>query len=133
MAVEIEVADITPFAPSASEAVIQQLIDGTIARAARIAPCLKSDDLDEDSAVAAKDILIGVIARATEVGTGEVTTISAGPASQTIDTTARRTTRFRPDEIRELQSLCGISRGGAFTITLMHDDADVGIETVLDA
>jgi hypothetical protein len=124
MAVEITVSDVNVFSPNASQDAVEALIAGTVARAARFAPCLKGDDLDEDSAAAAKDILVGVILRALEAGTGEVASLMAGSFQQTIDTTRRRVQRFRPDEIRELQQLCGITRGGAFTITLGEDDVD---------
>jgi len=124
MAVEITVSDVTTFSPNASEDAVEALIAGTLARAAKIAPCLKGDDLDEDSMAAAKDVLVGVILRALEVGTGEVTTMMAGSFQQTIDTTKRRAQRFRPEEIRELQQICGITRGGAFTITLGQDEID---------
>lgn len=121
MAVEIAVSDVTVFSPNASEDMVEALIAGTVARAARFAPCLKEDDLDADSVAAAKDILVGVILRALEAGTGEVTSLMAGSFQQNIDTTKRRVQRFRPDEIRELQQICGITRGGAFTITLGED------------
>jgi hypothetical protein len=124
MAVEITVSDVMTFSPNASEDVVEALIAGTIARAARFAPCIKGDDLDEDSVAAAKDVLVGVILRAIEVGAGETTTMMAGSFQQTIDTTKRRVQRFRPDEIRELQAICGITRGGAFTITLGQDEVE---------
>jgi len=121
MAVEIAVSDVTVFSPNASEDMVEALIAGTVARAARFAPCLKEDSLDEVSLAAAKDILIGVVLRALEAGTGEVTSLMAGSFQQNIDTTQRRVQRFRPDEIRELQQICGITKGGAFTITLGED------------
>lgn len=124
MAVTITVADVTTFSPNASEDAVEALIAGTVARAALLAPCLKEDGLDEDSAAAAKDILVGVILRALESGTGEVSSLMAGSFQQQIDTTQRRTQRFRPDEIRELQRICGITRGGAFTIELGQDEVD---------
>jgi hypothetical protein len=129
MAVTITVDDVHPFVLNANEELIQALIDGTLARAAMFAPCIKGDDLDEDSEAAAKDILVQVIARATEVGSGQITNISAGGFSQSVDTTHRRTTRFRPDEVRELQKICGITRGGAFTISMTYDTPDGVIES----
>jgi hypothetical protein len=123
--VDITVDDVRPFVMAGDDSVIQALITGTLARAAMLAPCL-TGNLDSVSASAAKDILVQVIARATEVGTGQVTTIAAGSFSQSVDTTQRRTTRFRPDEIRELQALCGIKRGGAFTVALTYDTPDGG-------
>lgn len=124
MAVTITVDDVRPFVLAGDEDVIEALITGTLARAAMLAPCLASGDLDVHTAAAAKDILVQIIARATEVGTGQVTTISAGSFSQAIDTTQRRVERFRPDEIRELQRLCGIKRGGGYTIALTYDTPD---------
>lgn len=115
----IEPGDVTPFITSGyGDDTIETMITGTIARASQFAPCIKDTDLDEDTVNAMRDILINVIVRAMETGSGQITTMSAGGFSQSIDTTARRSQRFRPDEIRELQSLCGISRGGAFMIDL---------------
>jgi hypothetical protein len=126
--VSIETDDVKVFALNASDDVIERLIAGTLARAALFAPCLKGSDLSEDAAAAAKDILIGVVVRALEAGTGEITSMMAGSFQQQIDTTKRRAQRFRPDEVRELQSLCGIRRGGAFTIALTYDAADANVE-----
>ena len=123
-AVIIETNDVQVFAPGASEDVIRDLIAGTMARAALLAPCLKTSTLTDDAAAAAKDILVGVIVRAIESGSGEITSMMAGSFQQTVDTTKRRAQRFRPDEIRELQALCGITRGGAFTIALAYDPND---------
>lgn len=132
MAVYITIDDVRPFIVSGNDEAIQALIDGTLARAAMLAPCLAVGDLDANVEAAAKDILVQVITRAVETGTGQVTTMSAGGFSQSVDTTQRRVTRFRPDEIRELQQLCGIRRGGAFTITTMYDTPDGAVEAGQD-
>ena len=123
--------DVQVFATSASNAQVDALLAGTLARAKRIAPCLFSEDPTPPSADAlaeAKDIIVQAVVRNIEAGTGEVTTLIAGPMQQTVDTTKRRTVRLRPDEIRELQNLCGIKRGGAFTIALGYDATDFGTE-----
>jgi hypothetical protein len=128
--VEIEKADILVFAPSASDAQVQQLITGTISRAALFAPCIRSDDFDEDKAAAAKDILIEVIRRALEYGTGAVSNIIAGPYQASVDTKQPRRRRFEADEIRELKRLCGIRTGGAYSVALAYDPDDAFSEYV---
>lgn len=126
--IEVSNADIWAHLPGASQEVVEQLIAGTMARAGILAPCLLTDTLTAPVVAAARDILISVVVRAIEVSGGEVTTLIAGPMQQTMDTTKRRAQRFRPDEIRELQHLCGIKRGGAFTITQGYDAYDAMAE-----
>jgi hypothetical protein len=128
--VQISPGDVLVFLPGANEALVQAIIDGTMARARRLAPCLADESEDADFLAAAKDILVGIVVRAVEVSGGETVNIIAGPFQQGLDSSKRRATRFRPDEIRDLQALCGIRRGGAFTITLTHDDNDAFIEDV---
>lgn len=120
--------DVQTFLPGASDAIVEALIAGTMARAALFAPCIVDDDLAANLAAAAKDILLGVIIRAVEAGSGETINIIAGPFQQGMDSQKRRNARFKPDEIRDLQTLCGIRRGGAFTITLTRDDNDYLLE-----
>lgn len=132
MAVTISKTDVQAFLPGASDESVEALIKGTVARAGLLAPCLKDDDLDEDLADAAKDILVAIIVRALEYGGGEAQNWMAGPFTQQAQQSdqKRRQQRFRPEEIRELQAICGNSRGGAFTIALTYDAADALIEDV---
>lgn len=127
-ALTIDRADVQKFVPGASDDVVDEILAGTMARARRIAPCLAAEDLSDDIKAEARDILLNILVRAVETGTGEVTTLIAGPMQQTVDTTKRRAQRFRPDEIRELQALCGIQKGGAYTITLGYDANDAYAE-----
>lgn len=132
-AVVISVDDIQALTPSANSAVIQRLLTGTLARAKRLAPCLAKDDLDDDVAAAARDILIDIIMRAIEIRTGETTNLIAGPYQQGITSDPRGKERFRPNEIRELQELCGMKRGGAFSIALTYDGDDAFTEDVTES
>lgn len=122
MAVSIDVDEIRVYQPAASEDLVEDLIRGTLARAAIFAPCIASEDFDGDQADAARDILIGVIVRAIEAGSGAVTTLTAGPHTRTVDTTKPRLARFTPSEKAELRALCGLTPGGAFTITTAEDE-----------
>lgn len=124
-AITVTRGEVQAFLPGASDAIVDALIEGTLARAALLAPCLlDDDDLTDTQIAAARDILLGVIIRAVEAGSGETINIIAGPFQQGFDSQKRRNARFKPDEIRDLQALCGIKRGGAFTIVLTHDDYD---------
>lgn len=95
-----------------------ELIDtwlaGLNARAVRLAPCLAQptgDQLDE-----ARLILIGIIKRWSEAGSGAVTTQAAGPFSQTTDTRERGGYRWWPSEITDLQALCANGKAKAFNV-----------------
>jgi hypothetical protein len=114
-AVTLTPADLEPFAVI-DEVKAQAMIDDTLARAARLAPCI----LDEDFAYpdAAKAILRGVVLRWNESGTGITTTQTAGPYGMTVDT--KTTPRFWPTEIQELQGMClGTEGTGAFTVDMV--------------
>lgn len=122
MAVRIETDDIRVYAPGASEDLVEDLIRGTLARAAIFAPCILTAGFTGASADAARDIIVGAIVRSIEAGSGAVTTMTAGPHSKTVDTTKPRTSRFTAAEKAELRSLCGLTPGGAFTIATAADE-----------
>ncbi|WP_301119783.1 hypothetical protein [Mycolicibacterium fortuitum] len=138
-AVAISVTEIQEEVPGVSNGKAQRIINGTLKRAALFAPCILSDDFDADKAAAAKDILIEIIVRAIESGSGAVQSQSVQAGSYqgttTLDTSKPRRRRFTRDEVRELRQLCGLRGGGAFSIVLTNDDADLGVEntTVVDA
>lgn len=117
MAVSIEASEVLVYAPGASVDLVEDLIRGTLARAATFAPCILTSGFTGVKADAARDILIGAIVRSIEGGSGAITTLTAGPHSKTVDTTKPRRARFTTAEQAELRALCGLTPGGAFTIS----------------
>lgn len=95
------------------------------------APCLGIDPpvLTDAQVAAVKAILRGAIMRWSDAGTGAVQSESAGPFSQTTDTTVPRRGMFWPSEIALLQGVCADGEAGkAFgvdTVTFdgIHADA----------
>jgi hypothetical protein len=122
MAVAITTADVQVYAPGTSAQLVDDLIRGTLSRAAFFAPCILQSSFTGSRADAARDIIIGAIVRAIEGGSGAVTTLTAGPHSKTVDTTRPRRSRFTQAEKSELRSLCGLPPGGGFTISLAEDE-----------
>lgn len=114
-AVSLTTADLAPFADIES-AKAQAMIDDTLARAARVAPCILEDAFEH--AGAAKAILRSAILRWHESGGGMVQQQTAGPFSQSLDTRQPRKSLFWPSEVDELQALCRTEgkSSGAFTI-----------------
>lgn len=114
-AVVLTTDDLIPFA-SIPEEKAEAMIDDALALAARVAPCILSDDFEYDAA--AKAILRGAILRWNEAGTGAMQTQSAGPFGVTVDTRQQRRGMFWPTEITALQELCrdGDTTGQAFSI-----------------
>lgn len=106
-----------------SAELIDLMLAGANAKAARVAPCLvdttkppTSDQLSE-----AKLVLIGAIKRWAEAGSGAVASQSAGPFSMTVDTRTQSTGfNLWPSEIKQLQDICSngsTKSSGAFSIT----------------
>ena len=92
-----------------------EMIEDAMALAARVAPCILSDDFAYTKA--AKAIIRGAILRWNEAGTGASVQQSAGPFAQTVDTRQQRKSMFWPAEIEQLQDLCkGVETNGAFSI-----------------
>jgi hypothetical protein len=85
---------VAPTAPALSETVT----DGTVTWK-RIAPTPGQD-------AEAKLILIGAVKRWHESSSGALSTQTAGPFGQTVDTRQRTGYRLWPSEIEELQSIC---------------------------
>lgn len=113
-AVSIVPSDLEPFAeiPAAKA---QAMIDDALARAARVAPCILSEEFAYPEAALA--ILRGAILRWHEAGTGALSQQSAGPFGQTLDTRQPRRGMFWPSEEDELRSLCGSGEAsGVFDI-----------------
>lgn len=113
-AVSLTPADLTPFA-AIQEDKAEAMIADALALAARIAPCILTDEFT--FAAAAKAILRGAVLRWNESGTGALTQQSAGPFAQTLDTRTTRRGMFWPNEIVDLQELCKTATtSGAFSI-----------------
>lgn len=102
-AVTLERDDLAPFA-TIEEAKAQAMIDDALALAARIAPCILTEEFEHPAA--AKAILRGAVLRWNDAGSGSVQYQMAGPYSQSIDTKQERRGMFWPSEITELQQLC---------------------------
>lgn len=118
-AVELTTADLAPFA-TIPEAKAQAMIDTALARAARVAPCIREDSLTDDNAEAAKGVIRDAVLRWNDSGGGMVQYQTAGPFSQSLDTRQPRKALFWPSEIEELQAICadhnGVTKSGAFSI-----------------
>lgn len=102
-----------------STELVDMMIAGANAKAARVAPCLKatptSDQLDE-----ARLVLIGAIRRWAEAGSGALQSQQAGPFGMTVDTRQRTGYNLWPSEIEALQDICkAAGEGGqeAFSIS----------------
>lgn len=117
-AVSLNPDDFAPFAeiPTAKA---DAMIDDVLALAARVAPCIMSDDFEYDAA--AKAILRGIVLRWNEQGNAglQSRSVTKGPfsESETYDTRQQRRGAFWPSEIESLQELCrGAEVSGAFSV-----------------
>lgn len=129
-AVTITASDLAPFA-DIEEVKAQEMIADALARAARVAPCIRDETLDDDLAAAAKAILRDAVLRRNEAGAGMVTQQSAGPFSQTVDTRPTSRVLLWPSEVDELKAICrdhNGEKGGAYSVDMtssvltMHAD-----------
>lgn len=96
----------------------QQMVDGANATAARVAPCLVATDPapTSDQLAEARLVLIGMVQRWSEAGSGAFSQESAGPFSQSVDTRSRTGMNPWPSEIQRLQDICSAGKSGAFSI-----------------
>lgn len=99
----------------ASHELVDTMVAGANARAARVAPCL-TDDGNDHAQAEAKLILIGAVQRWTEAGSGAMQAVTAGPFGQTLDTRQRTGFNLWPSEIEVLQQLCAGTDSGAFGV-----------------
>jgi len=114
----LTVDDLTPFA-TIDESKASAMIADALAMAVMAAPCLAvPDDLSPQQRAAAKALLRGAVLRWNDVGSGAVTTETAGPFGQSVDTRHPRRSMFWPSEITDLQDICkGITeQSGAFSV-----------------
>lgn len=105
------VDDIRAIDPDIPEAKAQALIDGAIAQAMLVAPCLaQEDDLTQLQIAQFKSVLTAVVLRWNDQGAAAVVTVSetAGPYThqQTVDNTQARRGLFWPSELDLLQQIC---------------------------
>lgn len=125
MADELPIAPITAedlqkFDANMEAATAEDMIRTAWVRALRLAPCLKEPDFDDPADLEiVKDVLRGAILRWSERGSGAVTQRTAGEYGETLKESD--SALFRPQEIRDLQSLCSgyRKRGRASTISTL--------------
>lgn len=126
-AVTITVDDLLPFEPNIDSAKAAAMIEDALALAAEVAPCILEDTFTKEAA--ARAILRGAILRWNDAGTGAIVSQSAGPFSQTVDTSRQRRSLFWPSEIEQLQKLCsGNDPSGAFSIDTVSNGYGVHAE-----
>ena len=107
-----------PLAVQSNE-LVDAMVAGANAKAARVAPCLSSNDPApaEDQVAEAKLILIGAVKRWVEAGSGALQSQTAGPFGVTVDTRQRGGFNLWPSEIEQLQAICkDINAGKAYAI-----------------
>jgi hypothetical protein len=121
----IAISDL-PLAVQSAE-LVEAMVAGANAKAARVAPCLTWDGTvtdqpspTEDQLAEARLVLIGAIRRWADAGAGAFTTQTAGPFSVATDTRQRTGYNLWPSEIEALQDICSAGKdtsSGAFSIT----------------
>ena len=120
----IELSDL-PAVLQSSE-MVDLLVAGVNARAARLAPCLAwtgnpvtEPAPTEDQIAEARLVLVGAVKRWAEAGAGAIQSQAAGIFSQTLDTRQRTGFNLWPSEISALQDICrsiNPNAGKAFSI-----------------
>lgn len=112
----IEVVDLPDALQSAE--LVDLMVAGANARAARVAPCLVATDPapTADQVAEAQLILIGAVKRWTEAGSGAIQQQAAGPFSMMTDTRQRTGYNLWPSEISQLQAICASGTGPAFSV-----------------
>lgn len=112
-----------------SNELVDAMVAGANAKAARVAPCLAWDGSVADQPVPSGDqiaeaklILIGAIKRWVEAGSGALQSQTAGPFGVTVDTRQRGGFNLWPSEIEQLQAICkDINAGKAYAIDTAPD------------
>lgn len=111
MAVFISKTDL-PTAIQSAE-LVDAMVAGANAKASRVAPCLvvalsaeTPTDAQTDALSEARLVLLGVVKRWAEAGSGALQSQTAGPFGQTIDTRQRTGFNLWPSEISDLQAIC---------------------------
>lgn len=123
--VTLVASDIEPFA-KVEAAKLAAMIEDVLALAASVAPCIVEDAFAHDKA--ARAILRGAVLRWHAADSGAITQQAAGPYSQTIDSTTRKSGLLWPSEIAALQDLCRNATGdggGAFVVDTLGTGSSV--------
>lgn len=111
----LEPSDLAPFAEIAL-AKASAMIADALASAARVAPCITSEDFTE--AAAARAILRGAVLRWHETGISSYAAQAQGPPGYPVAPRERRNLLW-PSEIAALRELCnppGGQKSGAFSV-----------------
>lgn len=122
MAEIIKVTDLPATLQSAE--LVEVMVEGLNARASRVAPCLAPEPpetVDPAKLAEAKLILIGIIKRWVEAGSGAAVQQQMGPFAMTTDTRQRGGWKLWPSDIADLQDICKTitgTEGKAFTVSL---------------
>ena len=103
----INLEDLLALRPSLDRPKAEAMLQGAIARAGEIAPCILADDFAKTKAAAS--IILDAVVRRADAGSGGVTQQAAGPFSQTIDTRSSANL-FTAQERLDLATLCGRRR-----------------------
>ena len=115
-----DIIDVTDL-PSAlqSAEMVELMVAGANARAARVAPCLSwtGTPVEEPAPSAAQIdearlVLVGAVKRWVEAGSGAWQSQQAGPFGVTTDTRQRTGFNLWPSEIEALQDICSTGRAG---------------------
>lgn len=115
---EIIATDDLPAALRSAE-LVNVMVAGANARAARVAPCLASTDPapTDDQLAEARLVLIGAVQRWAETGSGALAQQAAGPFSMSVDTRQRGGFNLWPSEISQLQDICSSGiKASAFSV-----------------
>ena len=96
-----------------SAEMVALMVEAANAKASRIAPCLTWDGSESDEPAPtdeqlaeARLVLVGMVRRWVEAGSGAVVTEVAGPFQTTLDTRQRSGYHPWPSEIQALQDIC---------------------------
>lgn len=117
----IDPGDLITLRPKLDVATASLMIQGAVARAAQIAPCILADELAQDAA--ARAIILDALVRRADTTGGVVTQQTAGPFSQSTDSRSA-SNLFTAQERADLAALCG---GGSAARTI--DTAPVVVAT----
>lgn len=114
----IETADL-PAALQSNE-MVDLMVAGANARAARVAPCLVATDPapSADQLAEAKLVLVGAVKRWVDAGAGALQSQTIGPYGMTVDNRQRSGYNLWPSEITDLQAICSAGAAGreAFSV-----------------
>lgn len=106
MAVTLSVDAVRVLVDGADFEALELMCKDVLAVAVAVAPCLRRDELPDHITNAAQAILRNAVVRWAQADPSPAVQLSAGPFSQTIDTSQRKGGLLWPTEIKQLQDLC---------------------------